>query len=279
MTFHSSGLLVPLSHDDSDFVSEVAETYEDMLCSASSRIGRGKQLWEQFEAAVEAYAAGQVVDRAVLEKVNELAVARELTLDATITGTVEYEPDILPSGRKIDFVIDRGKDRVYVEVKTVRPKPGDEEANWKAYVARRQFHPENVHFIVGGTIGGTLYANSFASRTKFLQYSLDFETRLDEAKALTSGPGVLVFCGTGFQWSVDELEDFADFYHDGRHRSDDAFGPMEAHHIKQNNVVLSRTIDHFAFLKRPAYVAKRTEFRFPVRGPRFIAPRLGTAKR
>jgi hypothetical protein len=35
---------------------------------------------------------------------------------------IEYEPDLLPDGRGIDFVVDRGNDNLYVEVKTVRPK-------------------------------------------------------------------------------------------------------------------------------------------------------------
>lgn len=38
--------------------------------------------------------------------------------DPTVTGSIMYEPDLLPDGRKIDFVIDRGNDNLYIEVKT-----------------------------------------------------------------------------------------------------------------------------------------------------------------
>jgi hypothetical protein len=33
----------------------------------------------------------------------------------------------VPDGRKIDFVVDRGADNLYIEVKTVRPRTTDTE--------------------------------------------------------------------------------------------------------------------------------------------------------
>jgi DNA-binding sugar fermentation-stimulating protein len=54
---------------------------------------------------------------------------------------IEYEPDVLPNGRKIDFVIDRGKDNLYVEVKTVRPKIVDSDDAWQKYLRLKKFHP------------------------------------------------------------------------------------------------------------------------------------------
>jgi len=265
-----------LSADDEIFVAEVRDAYEALLSPANGRVRRSDALWNQFEAVVADYANGNAHERTLLEKVNELAVASEIAMDPTLRGTIEYEPDILPSGRRIDFVADRGKDLVYVEVKTVRPEAGDEEENRRLYAARTVFHPENVHYIVGGDIGGTIYANSFRARAHFLDYSLEFESRLAEARENgRGGPGILVFCGTGFQWRVDELEDFADFYHAGSHRQDDAFGPMEAHNLAKRRVTLTRIIDHFAFLKRPANLARRTEFHFPVKGPWFLGPQMG----
>ena len=38
-----------------------------------------------------------------------------------VTGPITYEPE-LSDGRRIDFVIDRGRDNLYIEVKTVRPR-------------------------------------------------------------------------------------------------------------------------------------------------------------
>jgi hypothetical protein len=50
-----------------------------------------------------------------------------------------------------------------------------------------------------------------------------FEVRLAAAKAIRPGPGVLVFCGSGFAWRLSDLEDFADFYRTAVHRADDPF--------------------------------------------------------
>jgi len=72
------------------------------------------------------------------------------------------------------------------------------------------------------------------------------------------------------------LEDFADFYHCGVHRGDDAFALMEQHHIKEKGLKLQSNIDHFACLSRHIERPEMEEFHFPVRGPRiFIPPREG----
>jgi hypothetical protein len=100
-------------------------------------------------------------------------------------------------------------------------------------------------------MGGAIYDNLFKSRSHFLDYAQDFETPLQAAQAIKSGPGVLVFCGTGFAWHKSNLEDFADFYRTGIHRSDDLFGPMEAESIKRKKIELLRNISEFAWLRTP----------------------------
>jgi large subunit ribosomal protein L30 len=253
------------------FVAAVrAEYYEPI----TTRILRGDVLWAQFEDAVASCRADpKGDDRQITERVNELAVAKVLLDDETITGPITYEPDFLPDGRKIDFVVDRGDDNLYVEVKTVRPRIADTEEAWQKFTARREHHPANVNFIVEKEwMGGAIYGNVFASRAHFLDYTREFETRLAAAKAIKPGPGVLVFCGTGFAWHQSNLEDFADFYLTGVHRGDDAFALMEQHAIKQKKIKLLRNIDHFAYLRRHAEKPQKEEFHFPIRGPRFVVP-------
>jgi hypothetical protein len=53
---------------------------------------------------------------------------------------------------------------------------------------------------------------------------------------------------------------------------------METYHLGQRHITLSRAIDHFAFLKRPSYLARWSQFHFPVRGPWFLGPQFGTNK-
>lgn len=248
----------------------VRATYQQVV---TAWIVRGNVLWSQFEDAVAACRADPTGDdRAITERINELAVAKLLIDDPTVTGPITYEPE-LSDGRRIDFVIDRGADNLYVEVKTVRPRTADTDDAWQKFLDRSQHHPENVNFIVEKEwMGGAIYGNVFASRAHFLDYSLEFESRLATAKADKTGPGCLIFCGTGFAWHLSNLEDFADFYHQGKHRADDPFGPMEAYSIEQKRIELARNIDHFAFLRRHVEVPAMEEFHYPVRGPRIFLP-------
>ena len=192
------------------FVRAIWAEYHELI---TTRICSGELLWAQFEAAVEACRSDpKGDDRQITEKVNEMAVAKVLLEEEAITWPITYEPDLLPVGRKIDFVVDRGADNLYIEVKTVRPRTVDTEEAWQKFIARRQRHPDNVNFIVEKEwMGGAIYGNVFASRSHFLDYTLDFETRLAAAQAIKPGHGVLIFCGTGFAWRKSNLEDFADF--------------------------------------------------------------------
>ena len=266
--------LVRVVHQATDldlFVAAVHAEYHDPI---TKRIDRGNVLWAQFEEAVAACRSDpNGDDRRISERVNELALAKVLLDDKTITGSIAYEPDLIPDGRKIDFVIDRGDDNLYVEVKTVRPRTADTDEAWHKYLEREQHHPDNVKFIVEKDwMGGAIYGNTFASRAHFLEYTMEFETRLAAARAIKQGPGVLVFCGTGFAWHRSNLEDFADFYFTGVHRGDDPFGPMEQHHIEKKRLELLRNIDHFGWLRRHIEKPQLEEFHPRVRGPRFFLP-------
>lgn len=245
--------------------------YEPIVAGEGSRIQRGNRLWQQFEAAIDGCVADVAgSERQIRERINELATAKVLAEDMNLNGLISYEPDLLPSGRRIDFVAERTDDNLYVEVKSVNPEAADNQETWERYQELRNYHPENVNYIVREDwMGGSIYGNTFAARTKFLEYARAFEERLAEAKNVRPGPGVLVFCGTGFQWNVTDLEDFADFYLLGQHRADDPFALMEQHEIGKAGLKLRRNIDHFAFLKRRSAKAQIQRLHFPVRGPYF----------
>jgi ribosomal protein L30 len=254
------------------FAAQVCTVYRDLLMGPAGRVVRGAVLWNQFEAAVAACLADpKQDDRRISELVNEMAVAKVLAADLHLAGmTIEYEPALLPDGRRIDFVVDRGGDNLYVEVKTVRPKTADTDKARNNYLRRSKYHPKNVQFITKKDwMGGAIYGNTFTSRSRFLEYTLDFEVRLAAAKATKPGPGVLVFCGNGFAWRLSDLEDFADFYRNGVHRADDPFALMEKRDMDEKGVPLLRNVDHFAFLKRHIEQAQAEKFTYPVRGPQF----------
>lgn len=253
------------------FVRLVRAEYHELI---TRRIVRGEVLWAQFEAAVAACQADpKGDDRGITEKVNEMAVAKVLLIDQAMPWPITYEPDLLPDRRKIDFVIDRGADNLYIEVKTVRPRAADTDAAWQKFLARRQRHPKNINVILEKDwMGGAIYGNLFASRSHFRDYTMEFEERLAAAQAVKRGHGILIFCGTGFAWHKSNLEDFADFYLTGTHRGDDPFALMEQHHIKKEKMPLRRNIGHFAFLRRHIEKPATEEFHFPIRGPRLALP-------
>lgn len=250
------------------FATQMRVAYKDEIVG---RITRGGVLWDRFEQAVDTCLTDPLAsDRPLTECANEIAVAAILAEDKSLAGLkIEYEPNVLPDGRRIDFVVDRGEDNLYVEVKTVRPNISDDDKSWEKYQRRKHYHPKTVDYVVTREgMGGRIYGNAYASRAHFLEYAQSFEARLAAAKDIKSGVGVIVFCGNGFAWRLSDLEDFADFYRTGVHRADDAFGPMEKNHIERSGIKLARNIDHFGYLKRPIDEPEN-KFYFPVRGPKF----------
>jgi len=159
---------------------------------------------------------------------------------------------------------------LYVEVKTVHPSMEDSDANWAKYLARRERHTPHTHYIVAkDALGAALYGDAFATRSKFMEYTLEFERRLVEARKRRQGESALVFCGTGVKWHRDALEDFADFYETGRHRADDAFGVMEAAWIADEGIELRRNIDRLGLFFRDMDHVTARVWSAAVRGPRF----------
>ncbi len=97
-------------------------------------------MWGQFEDAVAAFRRhGRTQVTGVIERVNELAVAREILADDSLSGAaVLYEPEIVAGGTRFDFVATKtGEIPLYIEVKTVEPRTEDNEKNWEK-VERRQ---------------------------------------------------------------------------------------------------------------------------------------------
>ena len=121
---------------------EVRDKYRDLVVG---RIERGQVLWDRFEAAVaRCLHDPEGDDRELTECINEIAVAAVLANDRSLDGRrIEYEPSFLPDNRKIDFVVDRGDDNLYIEVKTVRPKTADTDAAWQKFLHLKGTSSEN----------------------------------------------------------------------------------------------------------------------------------------
>jgi hypothetical protein len=222
--------------DIASLIQEVRDAYQEAITGPESRVVNGKTLWSQFETAADSYLMSKATrDHQLMERINEIAVASVLLADKALAGrTIQYEPNLLSDKRKIDFVVDRGDDNLYVEVKTVSPTSRDSEKAWTDYLRRKEHHPETLDYMITREgMGGKIYANEFKSRAHFLDYTLGFEKRLAAAKKIKAGPGVLVFCGNGFEWRKLQLENFSDFYRNKTPRADDPFGKMQQDPYKE----------------------------------------------
>ena len=106
-------------------ITAVAAAYGPLIIGDGSPLEGGSKLWGQFTDAVAAYRRhGKDVLPAIIERVNEMAVARILINGPTFArGKIWYESPIAADGRRIDFVMPEaeGGGNLYVEVKTVRP--------------------------------------------------------------------------------------------------------------------------------------------------------------
>jgi hypothetical protein len=259
-----------LSVEIEEHIGAVETFYRAIILGPGSRLNGGAKLWRQYEEARDAYRRGAPDFLPVYERINEMAAAHLLLSDPTLEGaTIAYEAPIAADGQLIDFIVvwPRGR-TLYVEVKTVHPRTEDSEANWANYEKRSAHHPEHAHYVAHKEwLGGKLYLDSFSARSRFMTYALQFEERLAAANEVHPGEGVLLVCGTGFEWHLSELEDFADFYRLGVHREDDPFARMETHWLAERSIELRGNIGEFAFMKRSMDRVAPEEWFAKVQGP------------
>ena len=101
-----------------------------------------------------------------------------------------------------------------------------------------------------------------------LEYALELEAKIAEAKL--SGENsrfVMTFCGGGFHWHRDELEDFVNFYFQGRHRGDDPFSQAELKYMSDKHLNFNRTITSFACMNRPQGILRQRLMYWDVQPP------------
>jgi hypothetical protein len=156
-----------------------------------------------------------------------------------------------------------------MEVKTIRPENKDA---WDRYEKHRKlFSSDTDVALQKDWLGGEIYHHMLAARSKFLDYNIDLEAKLREMEYDERLPARLCFCGDGFQWHEDELEDFADFYRRGKHRQDDHFAVMEMHTVSTEKIELDRSISGFSLVMRRPTATRHGRWRWEVRGPEFAS--------
>lgn len=202
--------------------------------------------------------------------INELILANLILNNKDfVCKELVYEPKpdtSKKSAKTIDFRFVTGKDDiVYCDVKTIKPETKD---SWEKFVKDRKYFPKNVHLeIEKEWMGGEIYHCMRNARAAMLQYAIEFEDKIETYSKSSKIHYVQIYCGNGFHWHLDELEDFADFYLTGRHNPGDQFCDMEMYCMRSKSIMFKKTIERFAYFERKEYEIDYRKFVCPVRGP------------
>ena len=209
--------------------------------------------------------------RAFHEAHNELCTATAILDDKSEPKVtqLQYEPRIDSCGKRFDFRVALSEGPIrYIEVKTIHPTTQDD---WKKYQAalNNQRFPKDTYLILENEwLGGELYHNAYASRTKMLDYALDLEEKIEACLINVSEKlTFLTLFTNGFHWHLDELEDFIFFYLNGVHFPGDPFANMEEFVVKEKKIIFRKSIDHFAFFRRPKTEMKPNKVVWSVTSP------------
>jgi hypothetical protein len=250
--------------------AKVATTFGEIFAAETGRFPDGQRLLQRFNESVDHALSGSP-QKAVYETHNELCIARALLLNTKPRVlTLAYEPPLTGSAKSIDFWgISAEGLTTFVDVKTIIPEPKDRWEQFEKATEEERFPDNHIVGVFKQWMGGEIWHGWFAGRGRMLEYTLELEEKIKEGglKGRKNTIFILALCGTGFQWHESQLEDFADFYRDGRYRSDDSFAKMEAHFIKEQKLTLERTVTAFACMYRKQRVILPTLLRWNIRGP------------
>jgi hypothetical protein len=184
---------------------------------------------------------------------NEVCLAISILEDNSEPKCIQldYELPFSNSNKLIDFKaqFSMGPPR-WLEVKTIHPTSQDDWRRYEKDLSNHRFSDNTSFILQKEWMGGTLYHNAFAARSRILEYTIDFEKKISECLAEASITFLVLF-SNGFHWHLDELEDFVHFYRHGSHFIGDHFGRMEQYYLETNNITLLRNIDHFSYIEKP----------------------------
>lgn len=267
---------IPLDEDDiawlNSYAAEVRETFGAEFQEADDRFALWKPLLHRFAKAVDnLLTRGSRHFGAVDEAHNELCIASALLANSNPRLLhLDYEPHLPGCAESIDFrATAEDGSVVYVDVKTIKPAAKD---RWKQYqtAQQQQWLPENVNVtLCEDWLGGELWHSMFAARGRMLEYALELETKIARAKLSAENTRfVMAFCGEGFHWHRDKLEDFVSFYFQGRHRADDPFSQAELKYTADKQLRLKRSITSFACMSRPQGTLRHTSIHWNIQSLR-----------
>jgi hypothetical protein len=227
------------------------------------------KLLGRFADLCAAWEAGRMPNaRQITDTVNELRIALALIQDAKCKR-LEYEARIDGTDKTIDFTLTNtdGK-RIFYDVKTVLPEEGDRWALYQNATANGWFSP-GTKLDLDEEFGGPELAHyAFATRDKFIEYSLELEQKIRSVAKDGETYFRIVFCGDNFRWHQSDLEDFVDTYF-GRPTPWDHLASMQKHMMQEKGWTWDRSIDDFCYFQRGPSQPAETNFICDLKGPGF----------
>ena len=202
---------------------------------------------------------------------NEICTATAILEDKSEPKVVQlqYEPTIDGCDKRFDFHVTMLEGPIrYIEVKTIHPMTQDDWDKYQSALKNKRF-PKNTHLILENEwLGGELYHDAYAARSKMLDYALIVEDKIEAC--LSNSVEKITFLTlftNGFHWHCDDLEDFVFFYFKGAHLPGDPFADMEEFAVRARTIQFRRSIDHFSFFRRPKTEIKPNKVVWSVTAP------------
>ena len=266
----NQGAMSEIINGMDDWIPKVRKTYRDTLLG-DQRFLNATSLLSNFDRAADLWAKRQSNDdvKALTETASELAAAASILAALEKHQTLTYERRLARTRKSIDFLVEGQAGPVlWIDVKTVAPEWVRTDREWARFEAIRTQLPENMHLAVMKEYGaGGIGAQLLKTRWSLYQRAAEIEAKADELSDHEQAPVTLLFCGNGFAWDVDTLEDFADFYRSGHFHRDDWAANMLTRYMVEGKIEFKRTLAGFHCLEMKPFEVEPDEYIMYVRGP------------
>ncbi len=235
----------PLDTDDiawiNGYAAEVRDQFSTEFGAAEDRFARWRFLLRRFTDTVDyVLKNGRGYFSAVDEAHNEQCIASAILANPNPRIVrLDYEPPLPDCAKSIDLSRGRGgwNDFFTWTLRRSSPVAKDRWSNMKRHRKSNGFR--RMCALCFPKIGWAARSGTrcLPHVEGMLEYALELEAKIAQAKLGGDNSRlVMAFCGAGFHWRRDELEDFVSFYFTGRHRADDPFSQAELKYMTEKKL-------------------------------------------
>jgi hypothetical protein len=261
---------MPIDREEvNKFLEDIKRNLLPSIRAGSEKFHGYQKLIAKFEKECAAWRDGKVDHiRDITSFTNEMIFAKLILDDSEVSETY-YESELDGTDKTIDFLVALvgSEAHIYYDLKTIQPTINDAWEKYERFKNESWLTPGTELTMDKDLLGGEIAHEFFSARQKFLDYTLELETKIRVLPKRNQNYFRLVFCGDGIQLRRDHLEDFADFYFSGQHRPDDPLGLMQSYYMTKKGIKFDRSIHGFCYYERKIRRLQTSCFRCDVRGP------------